>query len=126
VGRVESPGVHRIAARSLSALGALAGRSAPTRDGIGTPGSSTLAAGRPDPRRVIGWIIARPQTRTPKAAARLEDLCQVDPVIAQARDLAQRWLGFIRAQTSEGLDAWLKEMPSSGLPAFVAFARSAE
>src|SRR5258707_8716304 len=78
------------------------------------------------PWRVISWIIARPEALTPEAAARPEGLCQLDPVIAQARNLAQRWLGFTRAHTSEGLDARLREMRCSGLPAFVAFARSVE
>lgn len=78
------------------------------------------------PAQVIGWIIARPETLSPEAAACLEGLCQADLVIAQARNLAQRWLGFIRAHTSDGLDAWLNEMRGSGLPAIVAFARSIE
>ena len=78
------------------------------------------------PGQVIGWIIARQETLTLEAAARLEGLCQLDPVIAQARDLAQRWLGFIRTHTSEGLDIWLEDMRASSIPAFVSFARSVE
>lgn len=78
------------------------------------------------PSKVIGWIIARPETLTPEAKQGLENVCQLDSFIGQARDLTQRWLYFIRSHTSEGLDAWLKEMRDSGLPAFVAFARSVE
>lgn len=104
-------------------------RDAPRRRGSASaPGAVPPRSPLEDltPAQVIGWIIARPETLAPEAQARLEDLCQVDPVIAQARDLAQRWLGFLRAHTSDGLDAWLQEMRGSGLPAFVAFARSVE
>lgn len=78
------------------------------------------------PSKVIGWIIARPETLRPAAKERLEVLCHLDPVIAQARDLTWRWLSFIRTHTSEGLEEWLGEMRASGLPAFVSFARSVE
>lgn len=78
------------------------------------------------PGKVIGWIIARPETLTPEAEARLEGLWQGDPVIAQARDLTQRWLSFIRAHSSQGLDTWLREARASSIPAFVSFARSVE
>src|SRR5262249_35115477 len=69
---------------------------------------------------------ARPATLKPAAMQGLELVCQLDPLIGQARDLRRAWLGFIRSHTSDGLDAWLKEMRDSGLPAFVAFARSVE
>lgn len=78
------------------------------------------------PSKVIGWIIARPETWTPEAERRLETICHLDPLIAQARSLTRRWLGFIRTHTSEGLDTWLEEMRASSLPAFVSFARSLE
>jgi transposase len=78
------------------------------------------------PSKVLGWIIARPETLTPEAKQGLELVCQLDSLIGQARDLTRAWLGFIRAHTSDGLDAWLKEMRDSSLPAFVAFARSVE
>jgi transposase len=78
------------------------------------------------PSKVIGWIIARPETLTPAAKQRLEMVCQLDPIISQARGLPRRWFGFIRVHTSEGLDTWLEEMRASSLPAFVSFARSVE
>jgi transposase len=78
------------------------------------------------PGTIIGWILARPETLTQETQQRLEAICQLDPIIAQARELTHRWLGFIRAHTSEGLDTWLEEMRASSLPAFVAFARSIE
>jgi transposase len=53
-------------------------------------------------------------------------LSHLAPLIAQARDLTPRRLGFIRAHTSEGLDTWLNEMRAFSLPAFVSFARSVE
>lgn len=76
------------------------------------------------PGRVIGWIIARPETLHPEDQARLEQLCELDRTLAQARALTQRWLGFIRAHSSEGLERWLKDMRASSIPAFVSFARS--
>ena len=76
------------------------------------------------PGKVIGWIIARPETLPPEAQASLEQVCQVDPVIAQARTLTSAWLGLLRAHTSDGLDTWLREARASSIPAFVSFARS--
>ena len=78
------------------------------------------------PGKVIGWIIARPETLTPEGRNHLEWVCQMDPVIAQARDLTQRWLDFTRAHTSERLDTWLREVRASAIPAFVSFARGIE
>jgi transposase len=78
------------------------------------------------PSKVIGWIIARPGTLAPEVEQRLEIVCHLDPPIGQARNLTRRWLGFIRAHTSDGLDAWLEEMRSSTLPTFVSFADSVE
>ena len=78
------------------------------------------------PSKVVGWIIARPESRTPEAEQRLEIIGHLDPLIAQAQDLTRRWLGFIRTHTSEGLDTWLEEMRASSLPAFISFARGIE
>jgi hypothetical protein len=78
------------------------------------------------PGKIIGWIIARPETLTAEGKERLEGVCQLDPVIAQARNLTQRWLGLLRSHTSEGLETWLREMRASAIPAFVSFARSGE
>lgn len=75
------------------------------------------------PGKVVGWIIARPETLTAEGREHLEWMRQMDLVIAQARDLTRRWLGFIRSHTSEGLGSWLREMRVSSIPAFVSFAR---
>lgn len=78
------------------------------------------------PGKIIGWIIARPETLTVEARARLEDVCQMDPVIAHARDLTRGWLALLRTHTSDGLETWLRQMRASAIPAFVSFARGIE
>ena len=78
------------------------------------------------PGKIVGWIIARPDTLHSEDQARLEQLCERDTTLAQARVLTQRWLGFIRAHRSEGIERWLQDIRASSIPAFVSFARSVE
>jgi transposase len=78
------------------------------------------------PGKIVGWIIARAETLHPEDQTRLEQLCERDSTLADARALAQRWFGFIRAHSCAGLESWLKDMRSSSIPAFVSFARSVE
>ena len=78
------------------------------------------------PGKIVGWIIARPETQHPEDQVRLEQLCERDRLLGQARALSQRWLSFIRAHSSKGLESWLKDMRASSIPAFVSFARSVE
>jgi len=78
------------------------------------------------PGRVVGWIIARPETVSSRDQQRLTALYQVDQQIDQACHLMRDWLAMIRQRTTGPLDSWLEQMRASGIPQFVSFARSVE
>jgi transposase len=76
------------------------------------------------PSRVVGWIIARPETVSARDQQRLAALCRADAQVDQAHRLMRDWLVMIRHRTADPLDSWLEQMHDSGIPQFVAFARS--
>jgi len=78
------------------------------------------------PGKVVGWIIARPEHLRSQDRERLERICQVDEVLAQARMLMQQWLTMIRRHTAEPLERWLQDVRTSALPQWLPFARSIE
>ena len=78
------------------------------------------------PGQVIGWMLTRPGQLRPDAQAQLDRLCQMDEVLAQARELTQGFLGLIRHHNGEGLDTWLKAVRASTIREFLIFARSIE
>lgn len=78
------------------------------------------------PGQVIGWIVARPETLSPKAQEQLERITQMDDVLAQARKLTHGFLHLIRHHSAEGLETWLKDVRTSGIREFLTFARSVE
>ncbi len=78
------------------------------------------------PGQVIGWMLTRPGQLRPEAQVQLDRLCQMDDILAQARELTQGFLGLIRHHNSEGLGSWLKEVRASTIREFLTFARSLE
>lgn len=78
------------------------------------------------PSKVIGWMLARPGTLTPQAEAQLDQLCQMDEQLSQARELTHGFLDLIRHHSGEGLDTWLKDVRASRIQEFLTFARSVE
>src|SRR5262245_58111896 len=78
------------------------------------------------PGQVIGWMVARRQPLSPKPQEQLDHLCQIDPILAQARELTHGFLHLIRYHSREGLDTWLKDVDASGIREFLPFARSLE
>jgi transposase len=78
------------------------------------------------PGQVIGWMLARPETLSPKAQEQLEQITQMDALLAQARELTHGFLQLIRHHSGEGLDTWLKDVRTSGIREFLTFARSVE
>jgi len=78
------------------------------------------------PGQVIGWMVARSETLSPKAQEQLDRLCQMDSTLAQAHELTQGFLGLIRHHSGEGLDSWLKDVRASTIREFLSFARSVE
>jgi transposase len=78
------------------------------------------------PGKVIGWMLARPGTLTPQAEAQLDQLCQMDEQLLQARELTHGFLDLIRHHSGEKLDTWLKDVRASRIREFLTFARSVE
>ena len=78
------------------------------------------------PSQVIGWILARPETLSPKAQEQLDRITQMDEILAQTRELTHGFLHLIRSHSSEGLESWLKDVRASHMREFLTFARSIE
>ncbi len=71
-------------------------------------------------------MLARPETLSPKAQEQLEQITQMDALLAQARELTHGFLQLIRHHSGEGLDTWLKDVRTSGIRELLTFARSVE
>ena len=78
------------------------------------------------PAKVIGWILARPETLPQQAQEQLDQFCQMDDQFKQARELTHSFLDLIRRQSTGDLDTWLKSARTSGIRQFLSFARSIE
>jgi transposase len=78
------------------------------------------------PGQIIGWMLARPEKLSPKAQEQLDQITQMDEILAQARELTNGFLDLIRHHSGEGLDSWLKAVRTSGIREFLTFARSVE
>jgi transposase len=78
------------------------------------------------PGKVIGWMLARPETLSSGAREQLDRITQMDDILAQARELTHGFLNLIRHHSSEELDTWLKGVRASTLREFHTFARSLE
>ena len=55
-------------------------------------------------------MLARPGELRPEAEAQLDQITQMDSILAQARELTHRFLDLIRDHSSEGLKSWLKDI----------------
>lgn len=78
------------------------------------------------PAKVIGWLLARPETLDQQVQEQLDQLCQMDIQLALARELTNGFLGLIRHQSTEDLETWLRSARTSGIRQFLSFARSIE
>ncbi len=78
------------------------------------------------PGKVIGWMVARPETLSSEARDLLDRMTQMDTILAQARELTYGFLKLIRHHNGKGLDSWLKDAHASTLRQFRTFARSIE
>ena len=65
-----------------------------------------------------GWV--------PKAQEQLDQITQMDEILAQARELTHSFLHLIRHHSGEGLEIWLKDVRASRIQEFLTFARSVE
>jgi transposase len=78
------------------------------------------------PAKIIGWILARPETLDQQTQEQLDQLCQMDDQLALARELTHGLLDLVRHQSTEDLESWLKKARNSGIRQFFSFASSIE
>jgi transposase len=78
------------------------------------------------PGKIIGWLLAGPETLDQQTQEQLDQLCQMDNQLALARELTHSFLDLVRHQSTEDLETWLKRARSSGIRQFLAFAGSIE
>ncbi len=76
--------------------------------------------------KIIGWMLARPETLSSRAREQFDRITQMDDTLAQARELTRGFLNLIRHHNSEGLDTWLNDVRASTVGQFHTFARSVE
>jgi transposase len=62
----------------------------------------------------------------PKAQEQLDQITQMDEILAQARELTHGFLHLIGHHSSEGLERWRKSVRTSRIREFLTFARSVE
>jgi transposase len=83
--------------------------------------------GVPSTRRACAWLLG---CKDPESAGQdpglrhrfVETLCRVEPSIAEARGLAQRFLGFIHRHDVAGFDRWLPRVQACAVPELRRFA----
>jgi transposase len=96
----------------------------------GVPSSPGSAPRRPfegmTPGKVMGWMLARPETLSSGAREHLDRITQIDDTLAQARELTHGFLNLMRNHNSEELDSWLTDVHASSIREFLTFARSVE
>ena len=68
----------------------------------------------PSTRRACAWLLGWQQCKVDKTERSnqkrfVETLCRIEPVVAQARSLAHRFLGFVHRRDVNGFDRWLSE-----------------
>lgn len=71
----------------------------------GAPTSTGVVARSPledvTPGQIVRWMVVRPETLTSEAEAQLERLCQIDGILAQARELIRGFLDLIRPRDAQ-------------------------
>ena len=88
----------------------------PRSDGDRRPAAAAVirTMATPSTRRACAWVLGWQQrkvdeTRRSDQKRFVETLCRSEPVVAQARSLAHRFLGLIRRRDVNGFDRWLSE-----------------
>ena len=76
--------------------------------------AATHAAAMPSTRRACAWVLGWQQRKVDETEYSsqkrfVETLCRIEPVVALARNLAQRFLGLVRRRDVNGFDRWLSE-----------------
>ena len=88
-------------------------------------GAQTM--GVPSTRRACAWLLGSKEREFvgPESHDRkrfIETLCRIEPSIEVARDLAQRFLGFIHRRVLAGFDRWLPRAQACPVPELRRFA----
>lgn len=78
------------------------------------------------PAKIIGWILARPETLEQQALEQLDQICQMDHQLALARELTYGFLDLIRHQSTENLETWRDMARTSGIRQFRSIALGIE
>jgi transposase len=76
----------------------------------------------PSARAVSFVVVSRPAKRSRLAQLYLEQLCQVEPLMAQAYELALSFLTLARERRGEGLEAWRAQAVDSDIEPLARFA----
>ncbi len=93
------------------------------------PSASTVASSRPtvtrvpSARRVASLLVWHKDQLPEEERDYLRRLCDQEPTIALAYDLAQEFAGMARERTGQRFDAWLTRVTTSGIPELDRFAR---
>jgi transposase len=102
---------------------AMARASAATPSGRrrGVVAASAPAMGVPSTRRACAWLLGCKDPESEEQDSRprrrfVETLCGLEPSIAEARGLAQRFLGFIHRKDLAGFDRWLPRVRTCNVP----------
>jgi transposase len=77
----------------------------------------------PSARAVSFQIVCPAAKRSQDAAIYIDHLCQLDPGIARANQLAQAFLALVRERRGDALEAWMVEATDSGIVELARFAR---
>jgi transposase len=76
----------------------------------------------PPPRHVAALILQRPERRTEEQRSYLKHLCDEDPAIVTAVDLAADFLAMLRRREGARLPAWLERAEACGVDELKRFA----
>jgi transposase len=93
------------------------------------PSAPATSPPRPTVTRVpsarhVACLLVRRKDRLPEdERSYLERLCDQEPTISLAYELAQEFVTTARERTGQGLDAWLTRTTTSGIPELDRFAR---
>jgi transposase len=74
--------------------------------------------------RAVSFVFVRPVAkRSQEAQLYLDQLCQVDPRVAQAHALSETFLALVRERRGAELEAWRAEATASGIVELARFAQ---
>jgi len=79
----------------------------------------------PSPRRAL-WMLLKQEGLKEAEQQVVENLCRLSPEVAQATELACRFMQMARERHADQLSEWMSEVADSRLPELKAFARGLE